>query len=171
MRELYLVRHAKASWAHPELEDIKRELTDQGEQDAKHMAAWLKHRLHQQKSKIDFIMTSNAARALATAHIFARELGTKEDKLVINPQLFENTVSALVPIIHKIDDKYATAMLIGHNPSLIELINNYLFDDHPAHTFPTGAICCIQFDTDKWSKISEVNNKLLFNESPEHIET
>ena len=168
MRELYLVRHAKASWAHPELEDIKRELTDQGKQDAKRMATWLKHRLQQEKSKIDIILSSNADRALATAHIFANELGLKDDKLEINPIIFENTVSALVPLIHHIDDKHATAMIVGHNPSLIELINNYLFDDHPATTFQTGAICCIQFDTKHWSKLSEVSNKLLFIESPEN---
>ena len=42
MKRLYLVRHAKSSWNHPELDDIDRPLNKRGKRDAPFMGQRLK---------------------------------------------------------------------------------------------------------------------------------
>ena len=67
MKTLYIVRHAKAQEAQPGLADFDRKLTHRGEDQAEQVSKIL----HKHSAKIDVILASPAARALATAQIIA----------------------------------------------------------------------------------------------------
>lgn len=164
MKWLYLIRHAKASWEHPEIPDYERPLTERGEQDAKHMGHWLKqHDVHP-----DAIISSPAVRALATAKIMAKKVKFPSKNIIIDPEIYEAGVEELIAVIRNLDDQANKILFFGHNPSLLWLAN-FLCDDHLAN-IPTCGIYCIEFDTLHWHDFVESENKLVFFEYPTHVE-
>ncbi|MBK9061174.1 MAG: histidine phosphatase family protein [Flavobacteriales bacterium] len=70
MRTLYIVRHAKSSWADPGMSDFDRPLNERGMHDAPMMAERFDGRLE----PVDLLMSSPAKRALTTANFFAAAL-------------------------------------------------------------------------------------------------
>lgn len=70
-KTLYLVRHAKSSWADMGLDDFDRPLNKRGLRDAPEMGKRLKKR----KILPDVIISSPARRAINTAEIIAKEVG------------------------------------------------------------------------------------------------
>ena len=82
MKTLFLVRHAKANPPQQGLPDHDRVLNDRGRRDAPEMG----RRLAQRGLRPDLVITSTAARARATAHLLAAELGARGLALVVaNP--------------------------------------------------------------------------------------
>jgi phosphohistidine phosphatase len=103
MKRLFLIRHAKSSWADPALPDKDRPLGDRGRRDAPKMGT----RLAKRDVKPDLILSSPARRALMTAEIIAK-----------NDRLYAGAVNDLLNVIHKLGDKLERVMLFGHNPEL-----------------------------------------------------
>lgn len=64
MKQLLLVRHAKSSWANSGQSDFDRPLNERGHKDAPMMAK----RIMDRGIHIDLVISSNAVRALTTAH-------------------------------------------------------------------------------------------------------
>ena len=63
MKTLYLARHAKSSWKHPELSDIERPLNKRGKRDAPIIGNLLKEK----GVNPDILISSPAVRARKTA--------------------------------------------------------------------------------------------------------
>ena len=78
MKTLFLVRHAKSSWAEPGATDFERPLNDRGKRDAADMGKRLKLR----EIHFDSIISSPALRAEKTAILFARELGYDTEAII-----------------------------------------------------------------------------------------
>jgi len=74
VKSLLILRHAKSSWKHPELNDHERPLNKRGKNDAPRMGKLL------QKEKLipDAILSSTAMRASATAESVVKPAGIKE---------------------------------------------------------------------------------------------
>lgn len=162
MKKLYLIRHAKASWEHPEQEDIERSLTPQGEEDAKAMALLLK----KHKVNVDLIVSSTAVRAISTAQIMAQELDYNFDKIITNERIYNGGVEELVELIKELPAKAKTVLLFGHNPSLTWLAH-YLCE-----TFRMNLVTCgvlgIEFDVKSWDELSSVEGMLIDYYHPHH---
>lgn len=69
MKTLYIVRHAKSSWAYEGIADIDRPLKKRGITDAHLMAKLLKEKIN----RPDVFVSSSANRALHTGIIFSNE--------------------------------------------------------------------------------------------------
>lgn len=162
MKKLYLIRHAKASWEHPEQEDIARPLTPQGEEDAKDMA----HLLKKHKVGVDLMLSSTAVRAIATAKIMAQELDYKFDKIITNERIYNGGVEELVEIIKEIPSKEKTVLLFGHNPSLTWLAH-YLCETFRMNLATCGVLG-ISFDVKSWSDLSSVEGTFIDYYHPHH---
>ena len=160
MKTLYLVRHAKSSWNHPELTDIKRPLNKRGKRDAPFMG----NLLAKGKIKVDQIISSPAIRAYSTAKIFASAIGYPLENINLDKNIYEADSYDLLQIIHGLDNKIDFVMLFGHNPGLTELYNK--LSNKPIGNLPTCAATAIEFDIKYWEEVETFTGKLKFFEYP-----
>src|SRR5262245_20912697 len=157
MKALYLIRHAKSSWADPALADKDRPLNDRGRRDAPTMG----ERLAKRNVKPDLILSSPAVRALSTAEIIAKKLDYRRKDIVVSERLYAVEADDLLAVIHQLDDKVERVMLFGHNPELTELAHR--FSGEITH-MPTCAVAEFTFDGDSWSKIDTIKpSEVLFD--------
>lgn len=163
MKTLFLIRHAKSSWEHPEQPDFERPLTEQGITDVHELSKQL---IKKHKIKPNLIICSNANRSIQTAEIFAKEFKYPADKIVTDKRIYTEGVEELVKIVTSLDNKFDTIFFIGHNPGLTWL-THFLADD--AHmNITTCGIVGINFATDAWENIIEAEGKVLCYLHPHH---
>lgn len=160
MKHLTLVRHAKSSWNHPELDDFDRPLNERGKHDAPMMAKLLV----QKKVLPDLIISSPAKRAIKTARIIAKEIGYPKDKIELNSTIYEANVLALLNVIHGINDKFKYAMLFGHNPGFNDL--GYLLTLHDVGNIPTCGILAMEFTISSWKEVAKGNGRFVSFDFP-----
>ena len=161
MKTLYLLRHAKSSWGDTSLPDRERPLERRGERDAVTMSK----RWSQLHAKPDLIMSSPAARALATANVVAQGLDYKAKKIAVNDRLYAATADALIAIIEVLDDRLDRVMLVGHNPGFTELAHH--FNSEITH-MPTCALAEFKFEADSWGGIGQAKPSRTIFDSPKH---
>ena len=58
-------------------------------------------------------------------------------------------------------------MVIGHNPGLTELINQYTIMN--IYNLPTTGVVKVEFKEDKWSKITENKGKIVYKKFPKEL--
>ena len=160
MKKLYLVRHAKSSWADQMQSDHERPLSSRGKHDAPIIGDVLK----KQNVNPAIIISSNARRAITTAKIVADKLGYKENKIIENNIIYDATTQDLLNVINSIDDKNNSAMLFGHNPGFTVLAN--LISDKYVDNMPTCAVATIELDVESWKNVNANCGKLVGFEYP-----
>ncbi len=147
MKELYIVRHAKAENGGTLLKDIDRPLHASGYKEAYEMSGQLSKKI----SAVDLILSSVAVRAYSTAQLFARELGYPENKLQLRKEIYNAPAESIKNCIAEVDNSIHKMMLFGHNPGLSDLcyeLGNELLGD-----LPTCAIVGISFNIKQWNEI------------------
>ena len=148
MPTLYLLRHTKSSWDDLDLHDHSRPLAPRGRQAAARMG--------------DHIRDSGISPALVLCSTAVRARETYEGLGLEGPVEFEDGLygaseGELLERLRRLPPEVASAMLIGHNPSLQELTlmlareGNGLSRIH--HKFPTGALATLEFEGD-WSALA-----------------
>lgn len=115
MQTLYLLRHAKSSWADPTLTDRERPLAPRGRRDAKRIA---KHLLRLGVEP-ELVLCSPAERTRETLELVRPALGAST--VTLEEELYAASADELLARIRLVPDAVASAMLIGHNPSLQQL--------------------------------------------------
>lgn len=161
MKKLFLVRHAKSSWGDATLADRDRPLEARGEREVAKMSK----RLSQRHAKPDLIMSSPAARALATGKAIAQGLDYKINKVVVNDRLYAATAEALIDVIAALDEKLKCVMLVGHNPAFTDLAHR--FSGAITH-MPTCAIAEFTFDTKHWAQVGQAQPVSTDFDSPKN---
>ena len=159
MKTLYLARHAKSYWEDQSIPDIDRPLNKRGKRDAPFMGEVLKDK----KVKPDLVLASPAKRAKKTAIAIAEKIGYPEKKILYNEDLYEASSNILIKIIKKLDEKYDSVMIFGHNPGLT-MLNNHISNRY-IDNIPTCGIVALQLDI-KWSELDKNTGKFLFFEYP-----
>ena len=147
MKTLTLIRHAKSSRKNPGLADYDRPLNKRGRRDAPMMG----RRLAERGFDAGLMMTSPAARAVATAEAIAEEIEYPLKEIVPNERLYGADQFELLEVIRGIDDSLDEVVLVGHNPGLTDLVN-YL-SSHPIGNVPTCGIVELVLDVDSWALI------------------
>jgi phosphohistidine phosphatase len=115
VQTLYLLRHAKSSWADRTLSDHERPLAPRGRRDAKLIA---KHLLRL-GDEPELVLCSSAARTRETFDLVRPALG--KATVTIEDGLYGARSDELLARIRAVPDAVASVMLIGHNPGLQEL--------------------------------------------------
>jgi len=159
MKTLYLARHAKSYWKDQSIPDLDRPLNNRGKRDAPFMGEVLKNK----KVKPDLIVCSPAKRTKKTAIAIAEKIGYPEKKILFNEDLYEVSSNILIKIIKKLDEKYDSVMIFGHNPGLT-MLNNHISDRY-IDNIPTCGIVTLQLDL-KWSELDKNTCKFVFFEYP-----
>ncbi|NWG28760.1 MAG: histidine phosphatase family protein [Ignavibacteriaceae bacterium] len=159
MKTLYIARHAKSYWKDQSIPDFDRPLNNRGKRDAPFMGKVL----NDKKIKADLIISSPAKRTKKTAIAIAEKIGYPEKDIVYNDELYEASSNIILKVIKKIDEKFESVMIFGHNPGLTMLnnqISNFYIDN-----IPTCGIVGLNLD-DKWNSIEKNTCKQLFFEYP-----
>lgn len=144
-KTLYLVRHAKSDWNHPDLSDFERPLNPRGLRDAPAMGL----RLKKLGVSPAVMVSSPARRAQQTTQLIRQALDFPVDRVVFNENIYEASVQTLLNIIQQLDDSVSSAMLIGHNPAMSELIRK-LTGSYAE--MPTLGVATLRISSPEWSK-------------------
>jgi phosphohistidine phosphatase len=147
MRYLTLIRHAKSSWKDASLTDIDRPLNKRGRRDAPQMG----ERLARGGFEADVVICSPAARALATAELIAAEIAYPADELVIDDRIYEAGRYELMEVITDISDGFASAVVVGHNPGMSEVVDEIY--PNLVGNLPTCGIVRFGFEGVSWSRV------------------
>jgi phosphohistidine phosphatase len=148
LKTLFLLRHAKAEAHDLKKNDHERRLIDKGIRNAEKMA-----RLVATFRTIpDAMITSSAVRAAETAAIFADTLGLK-NQLTVSDVLYTASQQVYLQTIQQLPDDLDSAMLVGHNPVLEDLLVS-LSSRSPFHCkLPTCGLAVLHFHVALWSEI------------------
>ena len=145
MTQLLLLRHAKSSWANPEMPDIERPLNKRGNRAARAMGQWL---------RANGLLPD---RALVSAARRTRETWERlglEAELELRPDLYEAEPDALLAALRGTSGQ--TVLMIGHNPGIGALARALAAapPDHPRFAdYPTAALTALRFPG-PWSEIA-----------------
>jgi phosphohistidine phosphatase len=168
MRRLLLLRHAKAVAATGRYGDFERDLVERGWRDAARIGAYIAH-----AGLIpDLLLHSGAARTRQTAEAVLACWGRKVETRV-EPALYEASRATVLAIATALPDNSASAMLVGHNPSIGELANALAGDGAEiemmamAAKFPTAGLAVLEFDVTRWRDIAPGSAKLLCFVAPD----
>jgi len=156
MKEIFIIRHSKASETSPDNTDFGRCLAPYGVEKATRIADVLSKNVKQ----VDLILSSPACRALETAQIFARTLSYPETKIMARDKLYHfGGVEHAMDIISGVDDSVDTLMLFGHNPTFNALAWQLCADFRDA--MPTSAVVGLELNINKWRKINKAKGRLI----------
>ena len=148
MKTLVLLRHAKSSWKDASLPDRDRPLNDRGLRDAPRIGGALEELV----GRPDLVVSSPAARALATARIVAEAVGFPLEAFDVDERIYGATPAELLKVIRGLDDGRNHVILVGHNPGFTELVN--ALSGPRIDNVPTCGAVELRITAEHWSEIS-----------------
>ena len=159
MKTLYVLRHAKSSWAEVEMSDFDRPLNDRG----KKAAAFMGGLMSQKGYEPYVILSSPAVRAKTTAEI-VKKAGKLDGELRSEHRIYEASPPTLKQTVADLDDAYPTALVVGHNPGIEGFINYLTGQLEPMPTAALAVITSIS-TTGSRSKTDAVNSTRSIGQS------
>lgn len=136
MRRLLLLRHAKSSWANPEIEDHDRALNKRGKRGAKALACWFADH-----PAPEIALVSSARRTRETWEALGLDCPAE-----MRDSLYHADPETLLAVIG--ETQAASLLVVGHNPGLAEVAHLLAATppDHPRwQDYPTGALTDLRF--------------------------
>ena len=155
MKTLLILRHAKSSWKDNSLDDHDRPLNKRGKRDAPRMGDLLR----EYDLTPDIILTSSAKRAKSTAKRAAEACGF-DGRMIVSRELYAFGALAYFEAIRELPDEINSAMIVGHNPAMEELLDE-LCDEYLR--MPTAALAQVELKIDQWSEIENAPIGKLIN--------
>jgi phosphohistidine phosphatase len=157
MKELFLLRHAKSSWADPGMADDDRPLNKRGRQAAAAMAGYLSA----EGLRPGLILCSSARRTRETLDFISEALGSSIP-VHIEPELYLADPATLLERLRHVPDTAGSVLIIGHNPGLHELaaeltagIRANADAQRLRDKFPTAAFARFRLKLDRWRDLSD----------------
>ena len=148
MRELFLLRHAKAMTESPTGDDFGRPLATRGQEAAVQIGGamaergWYPHRA----------LVSSASRTRETWKLVASAIGDFAPAPYIEERLYNASAGAVLELLRETPDSVRTLVVVGHNPSMHELALRLCGDDsdtkalhHLRQKYPTAALARFEY--------------------------
>ena len=152
MKQLFLIRHAKSSWADDNLSDRERPLNARGQSQLAPLGSALAH----QDAFAGEVYSSVAVRAQATlAGVLPSTF--PETRVQTCPELYTFDYRKLLQWLQGLGDQ-ETIAIIGHNPALLELAQ-WLLKQPPAQ-LPTGSFMNLCIPIEHWHQLAKGKAKL-----------
>lgn len=152
-RQLFILRHAKSSWDDPGLDDHDRPLAPRGRK----ATLLLSRHLHAQGIEPALVLCSSARRTRETLEGVA-----PTGEVAIEPALYHAEAAEVIARLRKVPGDTASVMVIGHNPTLQQLVLRLAGVNgstepkgdlaEVARKFPTGALATLGFEG-PWSDL------------------
>ena len=162
MREIYLLRHAKSSWAEPAVDDFDRPLAKRGIKACKKIARYLGDAAIQP----DLILCSAARRTRETLEL-VQEAFKPGTEVAIESGLYLAGARKLLNRIRKLPDAVGSVMLIGHNPGTQELAMLLTGSGDLATVqamlakFPTAGLAVLRTSAERWADLQIETGELI----------
>jgi len=154
-KQLLLIRHAKSSWAYPELRDFERELNQRGLANAPEMGA----RLRKRSLIPDAMLISPARRTIMTAELIAQETGVPATAMRFDDRLYLANPATMLATIRESDPKTELLAVIAHNPGITDLAN--LLAGYCIDNMPTCSVALLDLNTDVWGDAGKEPARLI----------
>lgn len=156
---LYLLRHAKSSWADDSLSDLERPLAPRGRRAAKRLA----QHFREKGIAPEVVLCSPARRTRQTLELLEPGLGGTPDVLV-EDELYGTAAEQLLLRLRQIPPDVRSALLIGHNPGVQDLAvllvsRGEAREQLRAH-FPTAALATMAIPG-VWAKLGRGGAQLV----------
>ena len=161
MKSLIIVRHCKSSWADLSQSDFDRPLNKRGNIDGELMSNYLREK----EKKIDKLILSTSKRTRLTSKYFIEKIHF--DSISYLDELYHASYSDIINIISKVENNFNSIMVIGHNPGLTELINQYTIMN--IYNLPTTGVVKVEFKGDKWERITENKGIIVYKKFPKEL--
>ncbi|MBX9795419.1 histidine phosphatase family protein [Sphingomonas sp.] len=162
MKHLFLLRHAKSGWDDPQARDFDRRLNARGTRGAVTMGRYLKA----ERLRFDHVLASDAARVTETITGVEQGYGAPLHA-VWERRIYLASASALIDLVNALPDSAGSALMVGHNPGLEDLVLQLVPDDAADAAraavydkFPTAALAEITFDIDRWDQVARGTGRL-----------
>ena len=146
-RNLFIIRHAKSSWDHEDLEDIHRPLSERGLRAAETMA----HRLLERGLVPQLIYSSPATRALDTAMIMQRIWHLPPSSLQVHEAIYMAYEEDIAMVVGEAPPEIMGLAIFGHNPTFTIYTN--LFLDRPLDNLPTAGVAVVTLESEGWKDL------------------
>ena len=117
MKNLFLLRHAKAVSSSAGLRDFDRSLSNQGRAQAERVGKYLK----QQNIRLALVLSSNAPRARETTELVLTAAESMSE-VSYDQRIYEASAQQLLAVVSEITAEKNDVLLVGHNPGLEELL-------------------------------------------------
>ena len=147
MKTLYMARHAKSSWKHDVI-DHQRPLKGRGKKDGPLVSAYVAT----QVAPPQLMISSDAVRALTTAHYFKDAFNITDAQFRTDPDLYDFSGQSVMNVIQRQDNSIDRIMIVGHNhafTSVANMLGNKYIDN-----LPTCGFVMIDFDVVNWQDIA-----------------
>lgn len=145
MKTLFVLRHAKSSWAETNIADFDRPLNKRGLAAASFMGELMRAR----ELLPDVILSSPPKRAKETA-VLVRDAGRLEAEISFDDRIYEASPQTLLAVATVIDDRFASAMVVGHNPGVegfIRLLTGR------QEQMATASLALLDLNIESWNQI------------------
>lgn len=154
-RVLALMRHAKSAWGGEFADDSDRPLDQRGRRAAPLMAAYLA------RAGVvpELVLCSTALRARQTLDRLSHEFRPPPE-IRYDDGLYLADYREILSIIHAVDSKWRTILVIGHNPGLQHLAFRLASRANPAEAkrieskFPTAGLAVLAASLESWGDLS-----------------
>ena len=147
MKELLLLRHGKSDWS-AGTDDYHRPLKNRGKRGAQRIGAWL----WQQDLVPDHIISSPATRARETAYKAAKSMGLGVANVQLDKRLYLPSTDELLQVLRACPKTAQRVMLVGHNPSLEDLltrlVNDAIVIPDDGKLLPTATVARLEVQCD-----------------------
>ena len=163
MKILYIIRHAKSSWANPGQSDFERPLNERGMKDAPDMA----FRLKSANQKIEKFISSPALRARQTCEMFCSVYAEPLSSISFVDQLYHAPASVAYDVVEKTEDSYDSAALFFHNPGITDFVNS-LNTGVTIDNMPTCAVFAVKAMCNSWKEFQKAEKQFLFFDYPKN---
>jgi len=163
MKRLYLARHAKSSWEHPELNDFERPLNRRGLRAAPRMGKYLAGL----DVSPDIIVTSPARRARETADALAHAIGMPVADSREDSRIYTASALMLLKVMRSWDEAWNSVLMIGHNPGIAEVA--VMLTGRTVGHVPTCAVMELDMDVTSWRDVKPGCGILGFKAVPKEI--
>ncbi|MEP1207467.1 MAG: phosphohistidine phosphatase SixA [Rhizobiaceae bacterium] len=169
MNNLYILRHAKSSWAQPGLGDMQRPLNKRGTRQVARLEKWLiEHSI-----RPDRIVCSPSTRTQETYR--GIKAAFEDVPLEIVPRLYNGRIEDYLEALWAQDAQ--KIMIIGHNPTCDELARYLTKPGSPAeeklmaHHFGTATMAVFNLELENWQEIGQASGSLEMMLRPRDLES
>ncbi len=163
MKTLTVLRHAKSSWDDAVSRDFDRPLNARGQR----AAVTVGRHMRSEGLSFDHVVASPAVRITETVEQVETGYGSALAP-AWDRRIYLASASTLMDVVHELPAGADSALLIGHNPGLEDLVLMLVPDragdalrDSVEEKFPTAALAVITFETDDWGAIRSGSGTLV----------
>ena len=149
LHRLVLVRHAKSDYP-PGVADHDRPLNARGARDAPFIGSWIRMNVPWPPDGAVLALVSTAYRAQSTWALARKGFDDewRTCHMVDEPRIYEASAEALRHVVAGLPEHVGTAVLVGHNPGLLDLVYTSCLESEEflraIVKFPTSSIAVLE---------------------------